>query len=359
MFDDHHRVAALGQAAQNLNELVHIREMQARGGLVQHVDGLARAALGQLRGQLDALGLAPGQLRGGLTQADIPQSHIVERLNLPGNGRHVLKEFQRVLHGHIQHVVDALALVLHIQGLPVIALAAADLAGHVHVRQEMHLDFDDTVAAARLAASALHVEAETALAVALCLGVRGGGEQVPDQVEHTRVGSRIGPGSAPDGRLVDGDDLVQLFHSLDALVPAGNGPGPVQLPGQGLVENLVDQGTLAGAGNAGNAGHHAQREVHVDVLQVVLRSALHRNPATGFTPLGRHRNLHAAAQVSAGDGLLALHDILGRADGHHLAAVLARTGADIHDAVRSPHGVLVVFHHQHAVAQIPQVQQGF
>ena len=358
MFDDHHRVAALGQAAQNLNQLVHVREMQTRGGLVQHVDGLARAALGQLRCQLDALGLAPGQLRGGLSQADIPQSHVVERLNLPGDGRHVLKEFQRVLHGHIQHVVDALALILHIQGLPVIALAAADLAGHVHVRQEMHLDLDNTVAAARLAASALDVEAETALAVTLGLGVRGGGEQVPDQVEHARVGGRVGPGGAPDGGLVDGDDLVQLFHALDALVPAGNGSGPVQLPGQGLVENLVNQRTLAGAGNAGDAGHHAQREVHVNVLQVVLRSPLHRNPTAGLTPLGRHRNLHAAAQVSAGDRLLALHDILRRADGHHLSAVLARSGADIHNAVRCPHGVLVVFHHQNAVAQIPQMQQG-
>ena len=31
---------------------------------------------------------------------------------------------------------------------------------------------------------------------------------------------------------------------------------------------------------------------------------------------------------------------------------------DIHNKVRSPHGVLVVFHYQDAVAQIPQVDKG-
>ncbi len=32
--------------------------------------------------------------------------------------------------------------------------------------------------------------------------------------------------------------------------------------------------------------------------------------------------------------------------------------ADIHDIVRRPHGILVVLHHQHRVAQVPQMDQG-
>ena len=201
--------------------------MKSGGGLVQDVNGLSRASLGQLRGQLDSLGLAAGQLRGRLSQPDVPQSHVIQGLYLPGDRGHILKELKRFLHGHIQHIVDILSLVLHVQGLTVIPFAAADLAGHIYIRQEMHFNLDDAVSAARFAPSALYVEAEPSLAIPLCLGVRGRCEQVPYEVEYACVGSRVGPGSTPDGRLVDVDNLIQLLHALDALVPARYGSGSV------------------------------------------------------------------------------------------------------------------------------------
>ena len=37
--------------------------------------------------------------------------------------------------------------------------------------------------------------------------------------------------------------------------------------------------------------------------------------------------------------------------------MLSRTGSDVHDTVRGPHGVLVMLHHQYAVAQIPEMGQ--
>jgi hypothetical protein len=53
-----------------------------------------------------------------------------------------------------QHVVDGLALVADLQRLAVVALAVADVAGHVDVRQEVHLHLDQAVALAGLAAAA-------------------------------------------------------------------------------------------------------------------------------------------------------------------------------------------------------------
>ena len=44
--------------------------------------------------------------------------------------------------------------IFDLQRFPVIALAAADLTRHIDIRQEMHLDLDDTVAGARLTAPA-------------------------------------------------------------------------------------------------------------------------------------------------------------------------------------------------------------
>src|SRR5699024_8655225 len=99
-------------------------------------------------------------------------------------------------HGHVQHVKNALSLVLHVQGLTVVALSAADLAGYIHVGKEMHLDLDDAVAAAGLAAASLHLEAEPALFISPCLCIRRGSEQIPDHVEHPCIGSGIGTGRA-------------------------------------------------------------------------------------------------------------------------------------------------------------------
>src|SRR5699024_7058589 len=98
MFDNHHRVAALCQPLQNIDQLVHIGKMQTRGGLVQNVDGLSGTAPGQLRGQLDSLGLAAGQRGGRLPQTDVGQAHIVEGFDLSADGGQIFEEWQRLLH---------------------------------------------------------------------------------------------------------------------------------------------------------------------------------------------------------------------------------------------------------------------
>ena len=143
--------------------------MEARGGLVQHVDGFSGSAAAQLGGQLDSLGLAAGQGRGRLSQADVGEANVVQCLDLPVDGLHILEEMQRFLHRHVEHIVDAFSFVFDLQRLTVVAFAAADLAGHIDVGEEVHLDLDDAVAAAGLAASAFFVEAEASLVVALSL----------------------------------------------------------------------------------------------------------------------------------------------------------------------------------------------
>jgi hypothetical protein len=65
-----------------------------------------------------------------------------------------------------------LPLELDLQRLAVVALALADVAGDVDVGQEVHLDLDDAVALAGLAAAALDVEGEAPGLVAARLGLR-------------------------------------------------------------------------------------------------------------------------------------------------------------------------------------------
>src|SRR5437870_4000445 len=92
----------------------------------------------------------------------------------------VLEEPERVLDRHIEHVGDAAPLEADLERLPVVALAVALFAGHVHVGQEVHLDLDLAVAATDLAAPALDVEAEPARLVAARPRLLSLREQVAD-----------------------------------------------------------------------------------------------------------------------------------------------------------------------------------
>ena len=58
-------------------------EMKTGGGLVQDVESTSRAALIELAGQLDPLGLPAGKGCGRLTQVDITQANLAQSLQ-PG-----------------------------------------------------------------------------------------------------------------------------------------------------------------------------------------------------------------------------------------------------------------------------------
>src|SRR5439155_16143696 len=110
--------------------------------------------------ELDPLRLATRQRRRRLPEPDVAQPHVVQRLEPPPDLRDVLEELDRLLDRHVEHVGDRLALEADVERLAVVALAAALLARHVDVGQEMHLDLDLAVATADLAAPALDVERE-------------------------------------------------------------------------------------------------------------------------------------------------------------------------------------------------------
>ena len=225
---------------------------------------------------------------------------------------HRLEELGRLLDRHVQDLGDRLALVVHLERVGVVPGAVADLAGHVHVGQELHLDLDRAVAGTSLAAAALDVEREPARLVAADLGLGRLGKQLPHVVEDPGVGGRVGPRGAADRPLVDVHHLVQLAHPGDPRVLARHGTVAVQLLGQRVVQDLVDQRGLAGPGHAGHRDQAAQRERHVDVAQVVLGGALDHDLAAlvRLPPLLWHRDRCPAGQVSAGKRALVVRPAL-------------------------------------------------
>ena len=193
-----------------------------------------------------------------LAQPDVAEPDVDEGAQVPGDRRDGGEELGGLLDRHVEDLGDRLALVVHLEGLPVVPGALAHLARDVDVRQEVHLDLHRAVAGARLAAAALDVEREPARQVAAHLRLGGLGEQLADVVQHAGVGGRVGPRGAADRRLVDAHDLVQLLQAGDRAVPAGHLARAVELVGQRRVEDVVDQGGLARAGDPGDRDEHAR-----------------------------------------------------------------------------------------------------
>jgi hypothetical protein len=155
------------------------------------------------------------------------------------------EEAAGVGHRQVEHVGDALAAVLHLEHLGLISAAAAGGAHQQHVREELHLDLFEAVAATGLAAAAVDVEREGGGGVAAQPGLVGGGEQPPHRIEDLGVGGRVGARRRADRALVDEDDLGQLVGALDVVAFAGRGRRLAAAAQQAAIEDVLDQGALA------------------------------------------------------------------------------------------------------------------
>ncbi len=358
VLDHHNRVALVDQFVQHLQELRHVVEMQAGGRLVQDVERAAGGALGELLGELDALRLAAGQRGGLLADMDVVEPDPVQGLEGFAHPRHRLEELGSLFHGHVEHVGDRLALEQHFEGFAVVALALAGVAGDVDIRQEVHLDLDHAVALAGLAAAALDVEREPARFVAARLGFRQACEPFADRRERAGIGRRIGARGAADRRLVDLDDLVDVFEAFDPVVRGGPLAGVVELARDRLVERVDQQRRLAAAGDAGDAGEQPQRNLRRDILQIIAGRVHHLDGAAMVRRLALgdfHRQL--AGEILSCQRRRIGHHLGWRALGDDLAAMNAGAGTDVDDVIRQPDRVFVVLHHDHGVAEIAQPLQ--
>ena len=299
--------------------------MQAGRRLVEDVERPPGRDLRQLGRELDALRLAARQRRRRLAEADVAEADVVERLQPAADLRDVLEELERLLDGHVEHVGDRLALEADVERLAVVALAVALLARHVDVGQEVHLDLDLAVAAADLAAPALDVEREAARLVAARPRLLRLGEQVADDVEQARVRRRVRARRAPDRRLVDLDDLVELVEAEDRRVRARPLPRAVQPVGRrALNSTSLTSVDLPEPDTPVTHVSTPSGTLHVDRLEVVLRRAADLDVARRHAPLARApRSTRVPRQELAGQRLRDPLDLVRRALGDDLAAVLA------------------------------------
>ena len=93
-----------------------------------------------------------------------------------------------------------------------------------------------------------------------------------------------------------------------------------------------------------------------DGLQVVRVCVLDGEPLAGERARrGACDDLDLAGEVLSGKRVGIVHDVLRRARGDEMAAVLARAGTEVEDVVGLTDGVFVVLDDEHGVAQVAQV----
>ncbi len=176
--------------------------MQPRRRLVEHIERVTTRAALELRRELDALRLAAREFGRWLPQAQVADPDLPERVERAPHRRIVGKELECLVDRHREHVRDRLAAVGDLERLFVVARALADRAWRVHARQKQHLDEDETLALAVVAAAVRDVEREPSRVVAARPRELCRREQPADVIEEARCTSR--GWSAASGRLASG-----------------------------------------------------------------------------------------------------------------------------------------------------------
>ena len=65
--------------------------------------------------------------------------------------------------------------------------------------------------------------------------------------------------------------MPQIAQAIDAAACARTGASMIQFTQQGFIQNFIHQAGLAGTGYTRHAGQRSQRDLHIDIFQIILR----------------------------------------------------------------------------------------
>ncbi len=176
------------------------------------------------------------------------------------------EEFKCLMHSHVQHIGNTFVLVSDLQSVCIETLSPAGITGDIHIGQEMHFDFNQTVALTGFAASPFDIEAEAPRLVAAQAGLRQACKQLADKGENSRIGYRIGAGGAPDRLLIDHDDPLDISQVADLSYFSHRTVLSAQTPGHDLVEGFDHHRAFARAGHAGHRGQNPDGNFNINIF---------------------------------------------------------------------------------------------
>ena len=154
VLDDDHGVARFDQTVELRDQLFDVGGMQAGGWLVENIQRVAALDPLQLGGELDALGLTTGKLRGGLAEPQIAQADFAQdTLRARRTCGSSAKNSQAASTVMPSTSAMVLLFVLDLESFGVVASAMTGGARRVDARQEEQLDEYEAFALAGFAAA--------------------------------------------------------------------------------------------------------------------------------------------------------------------------------------------------------------
>ena len=155
-------VASGYQGVEGIEQSLYVVEMQTCCRFVEDKQGGLLLLLSDEIGQFDALVLATGECRRALSHLDISQSDVLQGLQSAHNGFLLVfrEELDSLADGHVQDVVNVLALELYIQNVVLEPLAVTSLALQHKVGHELHLNGYHARALTLVAASSVGIKRE-------------------------------------------------------------------------------------------------------------------------------------------------------------------------------------------------------
>jgi len=118
----------------------------------------------------------------------------------------------------------------------------ADIAGHVHIRQEVHFNSDKAITLAGLTSATLHVKREAACVIATFAGSGRLCEELADWRKEARISGGIASRCSSNWALVHTDDLIEELQALNGLHARGLEMGTIDFFRCRGHERIVDEG---------------------------------------------------------------------------------------------------------------------
>ena len=136
---------------------------------------------------------------------------------------------------------------------------------------------------------------------------------------------------------------------------AGNLPSLAHVAQQGRVEDISNKRRFARTADAGYHGERPERELHCDILEVVLHGAFHADVVVPRA-FGANVTLTGTVNILQRERLRGFLGSLCPEPAliDDLSPVHAGKRAHVDEQVGSADNVFVVFHHYHGVAQVAQ-----
>ena len=93
------------------------------------------------------------------------------------------------------------------------------------------------------------------------------------RIVNPHIRCRIGTRGSADGRLVNVNHVVHGLVALEGVVGAGENAAVITQRGQFFENDLIHERTFPGAGSARHADQQPQRNLHIEVAQIVVTRA--------------------------------------------------------------------------------------